>query len=141
MRSSLKMISVTALAALGLATAAFARQQNHQFDASMLDGDHNGAISDAELGSHLDQLFAHSDANHDGKLDQAEIAALHAMVHGAMTSPSTMVHGSEQPMMTTMSQAQFRQVMTGFASRHDADGNHILSVAELNAAFRHGSGR
>ena len=141
MRPSLKMFSVTALAALGLATAAFARQQTHHFDASMLDGDHNGAISDAELGSHLDQLFAHSDANHDGKLDPAEIGALHGMVHGAMTSPSTMVHGGEQPMMTTMSQAQFRQVMTGFASRHDADGNHILTVVELNAAFQHGSGR
>ena len=141
MRSSLKMFSVTALAALGLATAAFARQQNHHFDASMLDGDHNGAISDAELGSHLDQLFAHSDANHDGQLDQAEIGALHGMVHGAMTSPSTMVHRGEQPMITTMSQAQFRQVMAGFASRHDADGNHILTVAELNAAFQHGSPR
>lgn len=141
MRSSLKMLSVTALAAIGLATAAFARPHDHHVDASMLDGDHNGAISDAELGSHLDQLFARSDTNHDGRLDHAEIGALHGMVHGAMTSPSTMVHGGEQPMMTPMSQAQFRQVMTGYASRHDADGNHVLTVAELNAAFRNGSGR
>lgn len=140
MLSSFKVISIAAIAGIGLITAAFAQPQGHRFDASSLDTSHDGVISDAELGVHLDQLFAHADADHDGELNQAEIGAFHQMMRGA-TSSSTMAHGGGQPMVTTMSQAQFRQVMAGFASGLDADGDHVLTVVELNAAFLPGPAR
>ena len=139
MHSSLKLLSIIAAAGLGLATVAFAQPQDRRFDASALDTSHDGVISDAELGVHLDQLFAHSDTDHSGELDQAELGAFHQMMQGAMASTSTMAHGGGQPMMTTMSQPQFRQAMSGFASGLDADGDRVLTVIELNAAFQPGS--
>lgn len=136
MHASFKVLSIAAVAGLGLITAAFAQHQAHRFNASALDTGHDGIVSDAELGMHIDQLFAQSDTDRNGQLDQTELSAFHQMMRGAMSSKSTMARGNGQPMMTTMSQAQFRQVMAGFASGLDADGDRVLTVAELNTAFQ-----
>ena len=72
------------------------------------------------------------------ELNQAELGAFHQMMRGAATSNAKMAHDGGQPMMTTMSQSQFRQTMTAFAAGLDGDGDRVLTVAELNAAFEPG---
>ena len=93
MKKLLKGTLLVSLATVGVATAAWAQQANHGFNPASLDADGDGVISTAELDTHADLLFAHTDRNNDGSLSADELGALHAMMPaGAAMQHAPTIH-------------------------------------------------
>lgn len=133
MKTYLRVLLAAGLASVGVVAAAHAGQSGgHGFNPASLDADGDGVISVSELDAHADQLFARTDADHDGRLSGDELRALHAMMAGAGVSPP---HGGDHTPPASVTQAEFRAGLRSHATQLDADKDGRLTVAELGAAM------
>lgn len=135
MKTLLKGTLLAGLAAVGVATSAYAQQANHDFNPASLDADGDGVISTTELDTHADLLFARADRDSDGSLSADEIRALHAM----MPAGAAMEHAPDHAPGPVTREA-FREGLRGHATRMDANRDGRLTLVELNAAMHGGQG-
>ena len=132
MNTFLKGTVAAGLATVGLATAAWAWQANHGFNPASLDTDRDGVISNTELDTHADLLFARTDRDSNGTLSGDELHALHAMLPAGVAPEHAPRHAGP------VNRQAFREGLRGHAAQMDADRDGRLTMAELNTAM-HGA--
>ncbi len=128
--------AATAAEAEGAALPARLRKLLADFDE--IDTDASGTLSPEELAAHAQQRFATADANGDGLLDRGELeASLRARMAARMAErrPARGGEGSRPPsappVRAARAEARIAWMVQGLLLRRDADGDCLLSPAEM----------
>ena len=148
-RSSLALMAVLALSGAALSTAAMADRMGEGpmggmggpmagLDFAAVDADKDGKITTAEMDAYRSAQVTAADADKDGKISAAELSAMHMarMQERAERMAARMIerHDADGDGMLTAAEMLTRPAPDRLFEMADTDGDGALSEAEIDAA-------